>query len=196
MPVGERQRPAPASDWPPNLGHVYPASRRAGRAERPGHHAVFSCWRCGPHLACQPPDHRGADAHCTTSHGQGRRSPDADRQPGPTAAARIAVLRPPLCRHSLGLGDLHPYRRRSRLNGVSQASNNLPHLGCQPGARPTDRFAGQPERRQPISRSGRNPGLRRFIAGLRPLSRQGRPDREWGLIPGLRRRAWWRPRSR
>jgi hypothetical protein len=29
----------------------------------------------------------------------------------------------------------------------------------KPGTRPTDRFAGQPERRQPIRRSGRDPGL-------------------------------------
>src|SRR6266568_3037003 len=45
--------------------------------------------------------------------------------------------------------------------------------GChKPGARPTDRFAGQPERRQPIRRSGRDPG-----PDLTPVPRQSRGSR-------------------
>ena len=46
--------------------------------------------------------------------------------------------------------------------------------GChKPGARPTDRLAGQPERRQPIRRSGRDPGSRPYARTTPKPRKQG-----------------------
>jgi hypothetical protein len=45
----------------------------------------------------------------------------------------------------------------------------------EPGARPTDRLAGQPVRRQPNRRSGRDPGSRHYA---RIQSRSGKPCRK------------------
>ena len=50
--------------------------------------------------------------------------------------------------------------------------------GClKPGARPTDRLAGQPVRRQPNRRSGRDPGPRPYA---RIPSKPGKPGRKAG----------------
>jgi hypothetical protein len=47
--------------------------------------------------------------------------------------------------------------------------------GCQrPGARPTDRVARQPQRRQPNSRSGRDPGTRPYAPTSSKRGKQGR----------------------
>ena len=44
----------------------------------------------------------------------------------------------------------------------------------KPGTRPTDRFAGQPERRQPNRRSGRDPGPRPYAHARSKPGKQGR----------------------
>ncbi len=44
----------------------------------------------------------------------------------------------------------------------------------KPGARPTDRFSRQPERRQPIRRSGRDPGHRPYAPARSKPGKQGR----------------------
>jgi hypothetical protein len=49
-----------------------------------------------------------------------------------------------------------------------------PAVAIKTWARPTDRFAGQPERRQPIRRSGRDPGLRPYARTTTKPGKQGR----------------------
>src|SRR5712692_1879251 len=44
----------------------------------------------------------------------------------------------------------------------------------KPGTRPTDRLAGQPERRQPDRRSGRDPGPRPYARTTAKPGKQGR----------------------
>ena len=73
-------------------------------------------------------------------------------------------------------GGTHPLARRTREPWPLVQAGQIrpaPLAGAKkPGARPTDRLAGQPGRRQPNRRSGRDPGSRRYA----PVqSRSGKP---------------------
>ena len=72
--------------------------------------------------------------------------------------------------HPLAVGPVNP-GLLSRPGRSDRQRRWVPETGT----RPTDRFAGQPERRQPIRRSGRDPGSRPYA----PItSRSGKPGRK------------------
>ena len=73
--------------------------------------------------------------------------------------------------HPLAVGPVKPWP----LIQARQIRPAAPVGARKTGTRPTDRFARQPERRQPIRRSGRDPGSRRYAPAT---SRSGKPRRK------------------
>jgi hypothetical protein len=60
--------------------------------------------------------------------------------------------------HPLAVGPVNP----GLLSRTGRSDRQRRWVPQKPGTRPTDRFAGQPERRQPNRRSGRDPGPRPY----------------------------------
>ena len=189
--------PAPARrpDIPPvtRPEHQRPGARRAGRAgdrnitarphigidrqrARPydGQRATH---RLGSLLAHRDQTRRGGIPHI--QRGRQNPGPHAGSQAA-TSSKSTAGHRPRIAQEvKPSTGGTHPLARRTRepppLVQAGQIRPAPPGRCRKPGARPTDRLAGQPGRRQPTRRSGRDPGSRPYA---RTRSKPGKPDRK------------------
>ena len=168
----------------------------AGRGDVPGQSGAVTAGPFDPDQADRPEPAQPAEQAGVAGRG-GREFPDAEQSPdrvqrggnvhvgvsvhaAGNGACFSACLYDGQCRpflrlrdgtHPLAVGPVKPWP----LIQARQIRPAAPVGARKTGTRPTDRFARQPERRQPNRRSGRDPGSRPYA----PItSRSGKPRRK------------------